>query len=99
MKHTSRLFGPITEDGPCPVVAVVLMGQQVTKTALKILGIKQEDGDVAPGTLIGDNNLPAARQAFAASPSQKITNALVSVIFPEGPLKFDAHSDEWVNEK
>ena len=81
MKGQSSLFGKIAEgNGPQPFVAMVIQGQQVTKTALKILGIanpadKNAD-EKPPGTLIGNNNLANGRRMVAASPSTKLTSGL-----------------------
>ena len=78
IKGSSSLFGKIVEGkGPQPFVALVVQGQQVTKTALKILGIanpadKNAD-EKPPGTLIGNNNLANGRCMVSASPSPKIT--------------------------
>ena len=103
MKGRSSLFGPIAQGkGVQPFVALVVQGQSVTKTALKILGIAnpadKNPNEKPPGTLIGNNNLANGRAMVAASPSPKITAALYPVIFKEGLLKFDDHSDKWVYE-
>ena len=70
----------------------------MTRTLLKVLGIKNTDGEMPPGSLVGDLNVNG-RAMVACSPSPKITTALWPILFPEGLVNWTDHSDVWVNEK